>query len=239
MKQLRSMISTSIELNNVAITCLDSLDKLVEAHLLLSEASANLKQVLHVLQGFPTSYIIHKQFQYQWQELLSPQDIGAIIEPSNQGITPFLFLQALIIHDDHAAAKDEEDAESNCASCDCPCSISWVISYNLALTAHLLGVYCGERGAAYLAEACRLYDTVRARVETNKSPSENCSILHMAVLNNKACVCQVYEMNDLVSYHIDKVQSILFTMKGTRFSQLKHFLLNVRILKKRHIAAAA
>lgn len=239
MKQLRSMISTSIEMNNVAITCLDSLNKLTDAYLLLSEASTKLKQVLHVLKGFPTSYIIHKKFQYQWQELLSPQDIGAIIEPSNQEITPFLFLQALIIHDDHAAAKDEEDAESNCASCVCPRSISRVISYNLALTAHLLGVYCGERGTAYLAEACRLYDTLGARVETKKSLSEHCSILHMAVLNNKACVCQVYEMNDRVSYYIDKVQSILLTMKGTRFSQLKHFLLNVTILKKRSIAPAA
>jgi hypothetical protein len=242
MKLLRSMISTSIELNNAAITYLDSLDKLAEAYLLLSEASANLKQVMHELQGFPTSYITHKKFQYQWQELLSPQNIGTIIKPSNQGSTPFLYLQALSIHDDHAegAKDDEDDDESNYAACVCcPCSISWVIHYNLALTAHLLGVYCGERGTVYLAEACRLYDTVRARVENEKSPSANFSILHMAVLNNKGCICKVYEMNDLVSDYIDKVQSILLTMKGTRSSQLNHFLLNVMILKNQHLAAAA
>jgi hypothetical protein len=245
---LRSMISTSIELNNAAITDLDSLDRLVEAHLLLSEASANLKQVMHVLQGFPASYIIHKKFQYQWQELLSPQNIGAIIKPSNQGITPFLFLQALSIHDNHAAAaKDEKDDESCYASsCVCPCSISWVISYNLALTAHLLGTYYGERGTAYLTEACRLYNTVRARIEAKKLlRTENCSILHMAVLNNKACVCLVYERNDLASDCMDEVRSVLLTIKGTltmngtRVSQLKHFMLNIKILKKRHNAAAA
>jgi hypothetical protein len=96
-----------------------------------------------------------------------------------------------------AAGQGLSSSSKSCSTCRndsnvCPCSISPVIWYNLAISCQLLGVKFGSKtkdGDFYLTRSQYLYEkvlTLCSHVRSKQSGS--LSNLRLAVLNNLACV---------------------------------------------------
>jgi hypothetical protein len=113
------------------------------------------------------------------------------------------------------------------------------MKYNLALATHLLGIESGARGRAYLTEAYNLYESMKQKVEA-KTSSEYNSMLLMGILNNQGCIYHQLDMDAQASECLRRVHSVMLSKPGIqKFPRCHCFFLNIMLLKRSSIAAAA
>ena len=134
----------------------------------------------------------------------------------------------------------EESSESFADSL-CPCGYAWVIWYNLALAANVLGCLLSHRGHGLLLLAHKMLDFVRIRLNTDIPLQLDWSLLRMGVLNNQACICHELVMYDESKKFLEQLSSALHNFLFHEGGKKNHdkFSLNLLILNGPMYAPAA
>jgi hypothetical protein len=234
-------VKRCMPLNNYAVANL-KIGKLAEAYSLLNEASITLKKaILEEGESFPfpcypSNLPCGSYYKYD--------DLSNQVEKDNVGL-PFnyqfesssLFLYGLLIDSDIPLGTEESSLDR----------IWLIVNYNLALTAHLLGIHLVARnkptGMQYLERAYQLYNTLHRAIET--CFFQNFGMLFMAVVNNQACICTDLHMIEHASVYWSKLSAQLeaISEESSKNSMIEHscnrFSLNLFIFRGVKASAAA
>ena len=219
-----SLIAT----NNDAIAYLKMGD-LNESYSLLSEAVATLQKLIH--EQPPKS--IPFRYNYQWNDL-TYSIANYILKPSEQSVLPFLFQRCLTVK---MPRKREIRANKLC-----PFGLCWVVHYNLALVAHLLGIQNAKSGKPYLQEAKRLYGMVCTYVQSRRCSADyTVLVLLMGIWNNQGCIYMELGMDEQASNCLDRLRKLLMKTRASSnsFPGWRYFYLNLYTLEKQRLVAAA
>ena len=163
--------------NNDAIAYLKMGD-LNESYSLLSEAVATLQKLIREEQP-PKSTPF--RYNFRWNDLTYSIANYVFKSSEHQSGLPFLFQRCLTV--------DRPRKREIRANQLCPFGLSWVLHYNLALVAHLLGIQKTKSSKSYLQEAKRLYCMVCTDVQSRRfSAQSSLLVLHMGIWNNLGCI---------------------------------------------------
>jgi tetratricopeptide (TPR) repeat protein len=218
----RSLILT----NNDAIAYL-RMGELDESYLLLSEAVASLQNLTNREQP-PKSTPF--RYAFQWDDL-SYSIANYVLKASEQSGLPFLFQRCITID---MPRKREIRANKLC-----PYGLCWILHYNLAMVAHLIGIQKAESDKSYLREAKRLYGMVSAVILSRRCSPEYIVLL-MGIWNNQGCIYRELGMEEQAETCLDRLRKLLIRTRGCR-SELpgwRYFYLNVVSLEERRSVAA-
>jgi hypothetical protein len=236
-------VKRCIPLNNNAMVCV-KIGELAEAYSLLNEASITLKKAIQDEgESFPFPRYSSKPTggnYYKYDDIsnqVEKDNLGQGLPSNQQFGSSSLFLHGLWIDRDIPLGTEESSLDR-----------IWVIvSYNLALIAHLLAIQLFElkKPAAmqYLERAYQLYNTVRCAIEA--CFFQNFEMLFMAILNNQACICTDLGMIERASIYWSRLSSQLdaISQGPTKNSMIEHscnrFSLNLFIFRGVNSAAAA
>jgi tetratricopeptide (TPR) repeat protein len=217
-----------IAINNDGIAYLKMGD-LNESYSVLSEAVATLQKLIREQPPKSTP------FRYKIQCIdLTDAIANCVFKSSEQSSLPFLFQRGLMID---MPRKREIRAKKLC-----PFGLCWILHYNLALVAHLLGIQKAETGKLYLEEAKRLYGMVAAYVQSRRCSADYYIVLLMGIWNNRGCIFLELGMEEQATNCLDRLRTLLNRTRASR-NQLpawRYFYLNlVTLEKQRSVAAAA
>jgi len=190
-------MNSVLELNNKAVRCLQN-DDAFEACNLLTVASGLCLEVTSASstegQGVKTRQrTIHQDHIISW--ISFPQECKVLGKDDEEACNPNVYQFAPTIR--KLCCQERFFATGSCFQCRddtsvCPCSISPVIWYNLALCCQILGGKVGtssEDRDFYLMRSLYLYEKVLKLCSHERAAeSGGLANLRMAVLNNLACV---------------------------------------------------
>jgi tetratricopeptide (TPR) repeat protein len=220
--QTASLIST----NNDAIAYLN-IGELNESYALLSEAVATLQKLIREqpLKSAPFRY------NFQWNDL-TYSIANCALKSSEQSGLPFLFQRCLTVD---MPRKREIRANKLC-----PFGLCWVVHYNLALVAHLVGIQKAESGKSYLQEAKRLYGMVCMYVQSRRC-SADYTVLLMGIWNNQGCIYTELCMEEQAKNCLDRLRKLLMSTRASsnKLPGWRSFYLNLLTLEKQRSVAAA
>jgi hypothetical protein len=226
--QTVSLIAT----NNDAIAYL-KLGELNESYSLLSEAVATLQKLIREQQPKSTTF----RYNFRWDDLTC-SIANCIFKSSEQSGLPFLFQRFI--------AVDMPRKREIRANKLCPFGLCWVLHYNLALVAHLLGIRnvkqeSGKSSASYLQEAKRLYGMLCTYIQSRRSSADYYTVLLMGIWNNQGCIYRELGMEEQTNNCLDRLRKLLMSTRASS-SMLpgwRYFYLNLVILEKQRSVAAA
>jgi hypothetical protein len=118
--------------------------------------------------------------------------------------------------------------------------LDWIIEYNLALVAQLLGVIYG--GIPILAEAHHLYEQIGRDILEwyDYSATLDMALLLIAIYNNQGCIYHHMGIDDLASFYIDRVSTIYSGCANLGANPLcRTFVQNSLVFPKYECAPAA
>jgi tetratricopeptide (TPR) repeat protein len=223
-KQPAKQIACSlIAINNDAIAYL-KMGELNESYSLLSEAVASLQKLTNREQP-PKSTPF--RYDFQWIDLTYPI-ANYVLKASEQSGLPFLFQRCITID---MPRKRESRA--------CPFGLGWILQYNLALVAHLLGIQKAESDKSYLQEAKRLYGMVSTLVLSRRCSSEYIVLL-MGIWNNQGCIYRELGMEEQATTCLARLRTLLMRTREyrTKLPGWRYFYLNLVSLEERRSVAA-
>jgi tetratricopeptide (TPR) repeat protein len=226
-KKQQDQTASLIAINNDAIAYL-KMGELNESHSLLSEAVATLQKLIREQPPKSTPF----RYNFQWNDL-TYAIANYALKTSEQSGLPFLFQRCLTVD---MPRKREIRANKLC-----PFGICWILHYNLALVAHLIGIQQAESGKSYLQEAKRLYGMVSTYVQLRLC-SADYTVLLMGIWNNQRCVFMELGMEEQATNSLDRLRKLLMSTSASRkkLPGWRFFYLNLVALEQlRSIAAAA
>jgi hypothetical protein len=123
----------------------------------------------------------------------------------------------------------------------------WIIEFNLALVAQLLGVICGgipilAEANNLLAEANNLYEQIGRDILEwyDYSATLDMALLLIAIYNNEGCIYHHMGIDDLASFYMDRVSTIYFGCANLKANPLcRTFVQNSPVFWKDECAPAA
>jgi tetratricopeptide (TPR) repeat protein len=227
-QELDQQTAILIATNNVAIACL-KMGELNESYSLLSEAIVALQKL--ILEQPPKSTTF--RYNFRWNDLTHSIANYVLKSSEQQSGLLFLFQKCLTVD---MPRKREIRVNKLC-----PFGISWILHYNLALVAHLLGIRKAEYGKSYLQEAKRLYGIVSTLVQS-RGYSADYAVLIMGIWNNQGCIYLELGMEEHATNCLDRLRILLKCTRPSRdrLRTWRFFYLNlVTLEKQRSVAAAA
>ena len=162
------------------------------------------------------------------------QQRGPLSFPSAiAGSASFLCLRALRIAVDPSAQDQVEHL--------CPCGYAWAIWFNLALCSCIIGSRFGEKGKGFFEMAYDLYERVLKRIEIEPFTDSNrhWKMMSMIVSNNQACIFIHFCMHDDAVCCLQKLATTLASCDDMEIEDRGSFCLNLQILGRQTLAAAA
>ena len=229
-KKQPNQTASLIAINNDAIAYL-KMGELNESYSLLSEAVATLQNLIREQPPKSTPF----RYNFQMNDL-SYSIANCVFKSSEQSGLAFLFQRFITID---MPRKGEIRADKLG-----PSGLCWVLDYNLALVAHLLGIKKAESGKLYLQEAKRLYGMVCTKVQSRQSSFDYTVLLLvlMGIWNNQGCICMELGMEEQANNCLDRLRKLLMSTiaSSNKLSGWTYFYLNlVTLEKQRSVAAAA
>jgi tetratricopeptide (TPR) repeat protein len=220
--QTASLIAT----NNDAIAYL-KMGELNESYALLSEAVATLQTLIRNQPPKSTPF----RYNFRWNDL-THSIANYVLQSSEQSELSFLFQRCLTVD---MPRKREIRANKLC-----PFGLCWILHYNLALVAHLLGIRKAESGKSYLQEAKGLYGMVYTYIKSRRC-SADYIVLLMGIWNNQGAIYMELGMEEQANSCLDRLRSLL---KSTSASRNKlpgwgYFYLNLITMEMQRTVAAA
>jgi tetratricopeptide (TPR) repeat protein len=216
-----------IAANNDAIVYL-KMGELEESYSVLSEAVATLQKLIREQPPKSTPF----RYNFQWNDLTN-SIARCVFKSSEQSGLPFLFQRFVAID---MPRKREIRANKLC-----PFGLCWVLHYNLALAAHLLGIQEAKSGKLYLEEAKRLYGMVCTYAQSRRYSADYYTVLLMGILNNQGCIYMELDMEEQANKCLDRLRTLLMNTKESNSTMpgWRYFYLNLVILEKRRLVAPA
>ena len=226
-KKEQDQTASFIATNNDAIAYL-KMGELKEAYSLLSETVATLQKLIR--EQPPKSTPFRCNFQYID---LTHSIANSVLKPSEQSGLPFLFQKGITVD-----MPRKRDMRANKL---CPLSLCWILHYNLALVAHLLGIRKAGYGKAYLQEANRLYGMVAAYIQSRRCAADYYTVLLMGIWNNRGCISMELGMEEQATNCLDRLRNLLHRTRASskKLPAWRYFYLNLVTLEKQRTVAAA
>lgn len=226
-KRKPDQTASLIAANNDAIAYLKMGD-LNESYSVLSEAVATMQKLIREQPPKSTPFRYH----FQWNDLTN-SIAHCVLKSSEQSGLPFLFQRFI--------AVDMPKKQEIRANKLCPFGVCFVLHYNLALVAHLLGIKKAKAGKSYLLEAKRLYGMVCAYVQSRRSSADYYTVLLMGIWNNTGCIYMDLDMEEQAKSCLDRLRKLLMNTRASnsKMPGWRYFYLNLVILEKQRLLAAA
>ena len=226
-KKVQDQTASLIATNNDAIAYL-KMGELNESYSLLSEAVATLQKLIREQPPKSTPF----RCNFQCIDL-THSIANCVLKSSEQTVLPFLFQKGLTV--------DMPRRREMRANKLCPLSLCWILHYNLALVAHLLGIRKAGYGKSYLEEANRLYGMVASYIQSRRCSADYYTVLLMGIWNNRGCISMELGMEDQVTKCLDRLRNLLHRTKASRnkLPAWRYFYLNLVALEKQRTVAAA
>ena len=120
----------------------------------------------------------------------------------------------------------------------CPCGYVWVVWHNLANVCAIIGWKLGEVGTRFLEHSFALLRRVQVRLDAEPA-SQAWSRLQMVVFNNQACICHALAKTDDSIHYLRKLTETMRSYPGEGEEDWVLFMLNVFLLGRQDVAAAA
>ena len=227
----KNKTASLIGANNDAIVYL-KMGNLKEAYSVLSEAVADLQRLTQEQPPKRTPF----RFKFRWTDLTDTIADCVFKSSEHQNGLLFLFQRCLTI--------DMPRKREIWANTLCPYGICFILHYNLAVVAHLIGIQKGDRGLSYLRQANRLYGMVSAHVVSRRGSADYTAVhvvLLMGIWNNQGRICMELGMEELAAKWLDRLTKLVMS---TRVSRNKlpgwwYFYLNLVTTKTQRLVAAA
>jgi tetratricopeptide (TPR) repeat protein len=224
----RNQTASLIAANNDAIAYLKMGD-LNESYSLLSEAVATLQKLIREQPPKSTPF----RYNFQWNDL-TYSIANSVLKSSEQSGLPFVFQKCITVD---MPRKREIRANKLC-----PFGLCWVLHYNLALIAHLLGIEKAKSGKPYLQEAKRLYGMVCTYVQSRRCSADyTVLVLLMGIWNNQGCIYMELDMEEQANTCLDRLRKLLMKTRASsnKLPGWRYFYLNLVTLEKKRLVAAA
>jgi tetratricopeptide (TPR) repeat protein len=229
-QQLPNQTADLIATNNDAIAYL-KMGELNSSYSLLTEAVATLEKLIREQPPKNTPF----RYIFQWNDVTYSVANYVLQSSEEQSGLPFLFQICITVD---MPRKREIRANKLC-----PFGLCWVLHYNLALVAHILGIQKAQQsGESYLQEAKRLYGMVCTYVQSSRGCSADYTALLMGMWNNQGCIYMELGMEEQANYCLDRLRKLLMSTRASsnKLPGWGYFYLNlVTLEKQRSVATAA